>query len=80
MVFASTKPGPSEMTRRAFESAPIGHKERVLPATKMDTFSGSEFGNQFRSCLSESDGGHYHPIPHGAEDCGTTEAMSVAMG
>ena len=38
VVFASTKPSPSEMTRRAFGSAPIGHKERVLPASKMDTF------------------------------------------
>ena len=37
-VFASTKPTPSEMTRRAFGSAPIGHKERVLLASKMDTF------------------------------------------
>ena len=37
-VFASTKPSPSEMTGRAFGSAPIGHKERVLPASKMDTF------------------------------------------
>ena len=36
--FASTKPSPSEMTRCASRSAPIGHKERVLPATKMDTF------------------------------------------
>ena len=27
-----------EMTRRAFRIAPIGHKERVLPASKMDTF------------------------------------------
>ena len=35
VVFASTKPSPSEMTRRAFGSAPIGHKERVLPASKM---------------------------------------------
>ena len=38
VVFASTKPSPSEMTCRAFGSAPIGHKERVLPASKMDTF------------------------------------------
>ena len=38
VVFASTKPSPSEMTRRAFGSAPIGHKERVLPASKIDTF------------------------------------------
>ena len=38
VVFASTKPSPSEMTRRAFGSAPIGHKERVLPASKTDTF------------------------------------------
>ena len=38
VVFASTKPSSSEMTRRAFGSAPIGHKERVLPASKMDTF------------------------------------------
>ena len=38
VVFASTKPSPPEMTRRAFGSAPIGHKERVLPASKMDTF------------------------------------------
>ena len=38
MVFASTKPSPWEMTRLAFGSAPIGHKERVLPASKMDTF------------------------------------------
>ena len=38
VVFASTKPSPSEMTRGAFGSSPIGHKERVLPASKMDTF------------------------------------------
>ena len=38
VVFASTKPSPSEMTRRAFGSAPIGHKECVLLASKMDTF------------------------------------------
>ena len=38
VVFASTKPSPSEMAHRAFGSAPIGHKERVLPASKMDTF------------------------------------------
>ena len=38
VVFASTKPNPSEMTHHAFGSAPIGHKERVLPASKMDTF------------------------------------------
>ena len=38
VVFASTKSSPSEMTRRAFGSAPIGHKERVLPASKMATF------------------------------------------
>ena len=38
VVFASTKPSPSEITRRAFGSAPRGHKERVLPASKMDTF------------------------------------------
>ena len=38
VVFARTKPSPSEMTRRAFGSAPIGHKVRVLPASKMDTF------------------------------------------
>ena len=39
MFFASTKPSPSEMTRCAFGSAPIGHKERVLAASKMDTFA-----------------------------------------
>ena len=38
LVFASTKPSPSEMTHRAFGSAPIGLKERVLPVSKMDTF------------------------------------------
>ena len=38
MVFASTKPSPSAMARGAFGSAPIGHKEHVLPASKMDTF------------------------------------------
>ena len=38
VLFASTKPSPSEMTRRAFGSAPIGHKDRVLPASKMYTF------------------------------------------
>ena len=38
VVFASTKPSPSEMTRRAFGSAAIGHKECVLPASKMDNF------------------------------------------
>ena len=38
VVFLSTSPSPSEMTRRAFGSAPIGHKERVLPASKLDTF------------------------------------------
>ena len=38
VVFASTKPSPSEMTRCASGSAPIGHKERVLPASKTDTF------------------------------------------
>ena len=38
VVFAGTKPSPSEMTHRAFGSAPIGHKERVLPDSKMDTF------------------------------------------
>ena len=37
VVFASTKPSPSQMTRHAFGSAPIGHKESVLPASKMDT-------------------------------------------
>ena len=37
VVFASTKPSASEMTHRAFGSAPIGHKERVLPASKSDT-------------------------------------------
>ena len=38
LVFTSTKPRPSEMTRRAIGSVPIDHKERVLPASKMDTF------------------------------------------
>ena len=38
VVFASTKPSPLEITRRAFESAPVGHKKCVLPASKMDTF------------------------------------------
>ena len=37
MVLASTKPSSSEMTRRAFGSAPVGYKERVLPASRMDT-------------------------------------------
>ena len=37
VVFASTERSPSERRRRAFGSAPIGHKERVLPASKMDT-------------------------------------------
>ena len=38
VVFASTKPSFSEMTRRAFGSAPIGQKEGVLAASKMDPF------------------------------------------
>ena len=38
VVFASKKPSPSETTRCAFGSAPIGYKERVLPSAKMDTF------------------------------------------
>ena len=38
MVFTSTNSSTSELTRRAFGSAPLGHKERVLPASKMDTF------------------------------------------
>ena len=38
VVFASTKPSSSEMTQHAFGSAPIGHKEHVLPASKRDTF------------------------------------------
>ena len=37
VIFSSTKPGSSEMTSRAFGSAPIGHKERVLRASKIDT-------------------------------------------
>ena len=32
------QPSLSEITRRAFGSAPIGHKARALPASKMDTF------------------------------------------
>ena len=81
VVFASTKPRCSEMTRCAFGSAPIGHKERLLPASKMDRhLSGLEFGNQFRTCLCGSVRRHYHCIPYGRENGGTTEAMSVAMG
>ena len=38
VVFASTKPSSLEMARRAFGSARIGHKEHVLPTSKMDTF------------------------------------------
>ena len=76
---ASTKPSPSEMTRRAFGGAPIGHKECVLSASKMDTFpvrslatnSGVAFADLVRALP---------PHPHGGKNCGTTEAMSVAMG
>ena len=42
--------------------------------------SRSEFGNPLQTCLCGCGGGHYHPISHGGENCGTTEAMSVAMG
>ena len=80
VVFASTKSSPSEMTRRALGSAPIGHKECVLPASKMDTFPVRSLATNFRTCLCGSGAGHYHPIPYGREDSGTTEAMSVAMG
>ena len=38
VVSASIKPSPSEMTRRAFGRARVGQKERVLPASKMDSF------------------------------------------
>ena len=35
--FASSKPSLSEMTRPAFETAPIARKDRVFPASKMHT-------------------------------------------
>ena len=38
VVFPSIKPSPSEMTCRTFGNARIGHRKRVLRASKMDTF------------------------------------------
>ena len=38
VIFAGTKPSSSEMTRRAFGSAPIGHKGAALLSSKIDTF------------------------------------------
>ena len=80
MVLFNTKLSPSEFTRCAFGSAPIGLKERALPASKMDAFLVSELGNHFRVCLWGSGGGHYYLMPHGGDDCVTTQAMSIAMG
>ena len=62
VVFARTKPSPSEFTRRAFGSAPIGHKERGLPASKMETFpvrslattSGLAFGDPVEGITTPS--------------------------
>ena len=72
VVFASTKPINSEMTHRAFGSAPIGHKERVLPASKMDTFPVWS--------LATNPGLAFEDAVEGITTPSHTEAMSVAMG
>ena len=64
VVFASTKPRSSQITRCAFRKCPNWSQGACIAGHQDGHLSGWEFGNQFGTCLCGSGGGHYHPIPH----------------